>query len=321
MSHSFAAAVVAGLLTTSTVTPVLTLQDPAITESSGLVRSVAHPGLLWTHNDGGTTADIYGLDRSGRTVAHLRLRGIDPYDPEALSRGRDGKGRPALFLGDIGDNDEQRPDVSVFRVTEPKALGDHTVDATWFRFRYPDRAHDAEALLVNPATGRIFIATKDFGTGTLYRAPAHLVTQEHGTNRLTPVGDVPPLVTDGAFIDGSRFVLRTYTSAYVYDRPGHLVQQLTTPIQEQGESIALDGNRLLLGSEGAHSQVLAIPLPKDLLPSATPSSGTSSGEQTGANAGRAATDGPDWTVLGLVGAGVVLLAALVARTVRRRRRG
>src|SRR5664279_3246709 len=175
------AALLASVLVAGNVTTVLTIHDPHIRESSGLVRSVRHPTLLWTHNDGGRTAEIYGIDPRGRTVADITLRGVNPYDPEALSRGLDGHRKPALFLADIGDNAARRPNVSVFRVTEPQALGNRTLTPTWFRFKYPDGSHDAEALLVDPRDGRIWIATKSFGIGGLYVAPRTLVTQAHGT--------------------------------------------------------------------------------------------------------------------------------------------
>lgn len=312
---SASAAVLAVLVAASGATPLLTIEDPAVTESSGLVRSVRHPTLLWTHNDGGEVADIYGVDPRGRTVARLRLRGIDPYDPEALARGRDGAGRPALFLGDIGDNDERRPDVSVFRVTEPAALGRQTVDATWFRFRYPDGAHDAEALLVDPRDGRLWVATKSLGVGGLYRAPERLVEQSAGTNELTRVADVPPLVTDGTFLAGGRFVLRTYTSVYVYDRPGAFREQIAIPIQEQGESVALDGSRLLIGSEGRRSPVLAVRLPDDLRAGRPGSSAGASGNRSVAST--VADPARPW-LWAVAGATILLLAAVA---VRRRRRG
>ncbi|MDQ1666716.1 MAG: hypothetical protein QOH75_2747, partial [Actinomycetota bacterium] len=55
---SVSTALIAALLTASASTTVLTLQDPAINESSGLARSALHEQVLWTHNDGGTVADI-----------------------------------------------------------------------------------------------------------------------------------------------------------------------------------------------------------------------------------------------------------------------
>jgi hypothetical protein len=198
------------------------------------------------------------------------LRGIDPYDPEAISRGKDSKGRPAIFLGDIGDNGERRRNVSVFRVTEPKSLGRRTIKPTWFRFKYEDGPHDAEALLIDPRNGRLWIATKSLSTGGLYVAPHKLVTQSHGINRLRRVADVPPLTTDATFLPNGKFVLRTYSSGFLYDAPGQLREELTLPIQPQAESVAYDGKRLLLGSEGPHSLVLAVPLPSGALGESTP---------------------------------------------------
>jgi hypothetical protein len=267
---SASSALLAGLLAASHVTTVLTIHDPRISESSGLVRSVRHPTLLWTHNDGGSTAEIYGINSKGRTVAQITLRGIDPYDPEAISRGKDSKGRPAIFLGDIGDNGERRRNVSVFRVTEPKSLGRRTIKPTWFRFRYEDGPHDAEALLIDPRNGRLWIATKSLSIGGLYVAPRKLVTQSHGINRLRRVADVPPMTTDATFLPTGKFVLRTYSSGFLYDAPGQLREELTLPIQPQAESVAYDGKRLLLGSEGPHSLVLAVALPSGALGESTP---------------------------------------------------
>ena len=263
-------AAVAGLLLVAAPAPVvLTVQDPVIDESSGLAVSARHPDLLWTHNDGGDVARVYGLGPGGATVATVTLAGIDPRDPEALAPGVGPAGEPALFLGDIGDNLRARTDVSVFRFDEPAVLGDRTVAATWFRFTYPDGPHDAEALLVSPR-GRLLIATKDISGQGLYRAPRRLVPESQGTNRLTRVAGAPSLVTDGAYLPDGRFVLRTYSAVYLYDRPGHEVARAELPGQEQGESIAVDGDRLLIGSEGVRSQVLAVPVPEPAVPSAAP---------------------------------------------------
>jgi hypothetical protein len=313
----------AGLLLATTPGPsvVLTMKDPSITESSGLAVSGAHPHVLWTHNDGGSVAQVAAINRHGATVAWVTLAGIDPYDPEALAPGTDASGRPALFLGDIGDNDRRRPDVSVFRFSEPSRLVDQTVTATWYRFTYPDGPHDAEALLVGP-TGRIMIATKALSGGALYRAPRHLVTRDQGTNRLTRITGVPSLVTDGAYLPDGRFVLRSYTAVYVYDRPGHEVDEAELPPQPQGESVAADGNRLLIGSEGLHSQVLAVPVPTadTLSPPPSTHAATHPPSATPAPAAASSSGPSGWALAGL-GALVVLVggAALAAATRRRTR--
>jgi hypothetical protein len=293
---------------------VLTLQDPTIEESSGLAVSQRHDGVLWTHNDGGAVAQVLAVDRTGQTVARVTLAGIDPYDPEALAPGTGPDGEPVLYLGDIGDNDRDRPDVSVFRFDEPEDLTDQTVGAQWYRFTYPDGPHDAEALLVDPQ-GRLLVATKGISGQGLYRAPRRLVTQDQGTNRLTRIAGVPTLVTDGAYLPDGRFVLRTYSAAFVYDRPGHQVAVEELPGQLQGESVAVDGDRLLIGSEGAHSEVLAVPVPGPSAPtpagtrgSTQPSRGPDSGGQDTGGDGLAT----GWPLV-LVAGAVVLAAAVVLR--------
>ena len=319
-----AVAAVAGLLLAATPAPpevVLTLQDPTLVESSGLAVSATHPGVLWTHNDGGSVAQVLAVDRDGSTVATVTLAGIDPYDPEALAPGTDNRGRAALYLGDIGDNLRERPDVSVSRFREPTRLADATVPAQWYRFTYPDGPHDAEALLVD-AEGRIMVATKGFAGAALYRAPRKLVTQANGNNVLTRLADVPALVTDGAYLPDGRFVLRTYTSVYVYDRPGHEVARASLPPQPQGESVAADGDRLLVGSEGARSTVLAVPVPgpspagsspaASSPPSSSPSPSVTSATDSAGSRTRSAT-----TVFWVLGV-VVLLGGLVAVLARRR---
>jgi len=311
-------------LTAATPTPLLEIQDPALVESSGLAVSAVHDDVLWTHADGGSAAEVRAVDGAGETVAVITLVGIDPYDPEALAPGVDEVGQPALFLGDVGDNLEQRPDVSVFRFTEPSRLVKQSVEATWFRFTYPDGPHDAEALLVHPRTGRMLIATKDAFGGGLYRAPLDPVTADDGSNRLVRIADLPSLVTDGAYLPDGRFALRTYGSVFVYDRPGHQVATATLPLQPQGESIAADGDRLLVGSEGPQSAVYQVPVP-DAAPNASTRPNPSADQRE--QLGRPSSDGADdestlWTVYRVVRVVVilVLLAGIVAYRRRFRRR-
>ena len=270
--------------------------------------------------DGGDVAEVMAVDERGRTVATVRLRGVDPYDPEALAPGSMPDGRPALFLGDIGDNRARRPDISVFRFAEPRRLTDQTVGRTWWKLSYPDGPKDAEALLVDPRDGRIWIATKDVFGGGLYRAPYDLRTDR--VNMLERVGDVPSLVTDGAFLPDGRFVLRSYTMAYLYDEPNRLTARSVLPDQPQGESLAIDGDRMLVGSEGAKSAVYSVPLPgadPSPVPSASASGSASAPALETGNRTRP-DDGVSWAAVGLSLLGAAVAAAALALLLRRRPR-
>jgi hypothetical protein len=249
---------------------LLRIGDPRVVESSGLAASRRHLGVLWTHNDSGDAARLFAIGGDGRVLATLRLAGVEARDWEALAAGRDDRGRPALFAGDIGDNLGAWPWVTVWRLAEPARLRDATVRAERYRLRYPDGPRNAEALLVDPRGNRLYVASKDETGGTLYRAPAELRADRE--NLLQRVGRVPALVTDGAFSpDGRLLVLRDYGAAHLYRASGGRLATVALPFQPQGESIAFsaDGRSLLAGSEGAGSEIWRVPLPAAALPAVT----------------------------------------------------
>jgi hypothetical protein len=296
------------------------LEDPRILESSGLTLSRRHPAVLWTHNDSGGGPELYAVGSDGRTLATLTLAGVEARDWEALAAGRDDRGRPALFVGDVGDNQDLWPEVAVYRVTEPARLRDATVPAVRYRLRYADGPRDAEALLVDPRTNRLYVATRNSDGGGLYRAPSRLRTGR--VNLLHRVARVPPVVTDGAFApDGRSFVLRDYQSVYVYTTPGHRVGELPLPPQYQGESLTVsaDGHSLLVGSEGPASEVWRVPLPASILNRVSPTTRPTPAPDP-APAGQPAADGGGWgsaPLLAATAAAALLVAAAVV--VRRRR--
>jgi DNA-binding beta-propeller fold protein YncE len=234
--------------------------DSRITESSGLAVS-SLDGTVFTHNDSGDAARIFRVDAHGNTVAVYTLRGATNIDWEDMATGSDANGKPVLYIGDIGDNNSDRKDISVYRLAEPSGP---SADVSWMRFRfaYPDGAHDAEALLVDPRTGRLFIGTKSLLGGRLYEAPSSLST--NAVNMLVPGRSLPPLVTSGAFSpDGTRIVLLTYLNAYWAAGATGTLHAFGVPLQRQDEAIAFtpDGKAVLVGSEGLHSTVYRVPLP------------------------------------------------------------
>jgi hypothetical protein len=167
-----------------------------------------------------------------------------------------------VWVGDLGDNRHARGSVQVYRVPLGDARGERAVDAASFELAYPDGARDAEALLVHPRTGQVLVVSKELTGGTVYAAPRPL--DPHAVNRLRAVGRVPGLVTDGAFFpDGKHLVLRTYGTAAVYTWPGlDRVGTFGLPAQEQGEAVAVSpAGEVLIGTEGAYTQVLRIALP------------------------------------------------------------
>lgn len=231
---------------------VLTFDDPAIVEASALV---VDDGLFLTTNDSGDTGRVFAVDRSGHTVGVTHWSD-DPTDTEALAPG----GHGLVWVGDIGDNDARRSSVRIARVRV--GHGDRTVHPATYRLTYPDGATDAETLLRDPTSGRLYLASKSVFGGLLYAVPADLSAS--GTNRLRVIGRVLPVATDGSFFpDGKHLIVRNYSSAVVYAWPSmQPVGSLALPAQRQGEGIAVaaDG-KVYVSSEGPRAPVLEVTLP------------------------------------------------------------
>lgn len=228
--------------------------DPEIIESSGLVDTGDE---VLTVNDSGAGAVLYAVDpASGDTLRRTTYTDRDVVDVEALAPGRGG----SVWVGDIGDNEAARSSITAYRL----AQGGETAAA--YELSYPGGPRDAEALLVHPRNGRLFVVSKTVFGGVVYAAPPRL---EAGTShRLRRFATVEGLVTDGAFLpDGRHVVLRSYGSASVYTFPGFdLRGTVSLPAQRQGEAISVgpDG-RVLLSSEGRNAPVLEVELPGSLV--------------------------------------------------------
>src|SRR6476619_2104502 len=147
-------------------TTLATIKDKSISESSGLVASRTMPGAYWTHNDSGDGPFIYAIDTRGDSLGTFRVNGAQARDWEDIAAGPGPQpNKSYLYIGDTGDNDSVRPEVIVYRVLEPtlsnttrkftKSSPGSTEPAEAIGLKYPDGAHDAEALLVHPSTGNI----------------------------------------------------------------------------------------------------------------------------------------------------------------------
>jgi hypothetical protein len=221
--------------------------DPRIDEASGISRSTYRRDVVFLHNDSGDIARFFAVGHRGQTRAVFTVPNVQAHDWEDMASGP----RHTLWFGDIGDNRERRTSIDVVRVKEPRHLRSHAVKGKVFNLRYPDGPHNAEALLVRPHSGRVYVVTKDRSGGTIYRAPKHL--SAHHMNRLHAVASAPDTVTGGDFAPkGHRFVLRNYSTAYFYRKIGGRPDVVTLPREHQGEAIGFtrSGDSVKLASEG-----------------------------------------------------------------------
>jgi hypothetical protein len=316
--------VVAALLPGSAVAAdeVFRFQDPAIIESSGLA---VVDGLFVTTNDSGDSGRVFVVDPATGSTVGVTAWSAEPDDVEALAPAGDGE----VWVGDIGDNLAERESVSVSRV--PVQRGNVDVDGPTYELVYPDGPRDAESLLTDPETGRLYIISKGVLGGAVYAAPRRLSSER--PNQLEEVGPVLGIATDAAFFpDGRHIIVRSYSEAAVYSWPGlEEVGRFRLPSQEQGEGIAVAGDGgIYVSSEGVNAPVLRVSLPpvvrrgmhpeptETASPTTAPSSSEAPppGSREGQELPEAAPSDPSvwgWALGGVLGLGVVIVLVRALR--------
>lgn len=254
-------------LASDAVDEICILDDDRVHESSGLAFSLRRPGLVWTHNDSGDKAKLYAFDQSGKFTGQvsLKYKAKDWEDMAGITQGNVHR----LVVADCGDNRGKRKTISLILFDEP----DPTRKTKLKRFqevvvRYPNGAHDCEAIAVDAVRNEVLLFTKSvlpicqvFAVsisdlpGRLVLESKQVSTKDHEVlhveaRRVTTLA--LPMVT-GASIDtrNGDLWLTSYVGAAKYRRGEgvSLNQQLSNPPQviplpdwKQVEAIAVDAN-------------------------------------------------------------------------------
>lgn len=258
------------------------IKSPEITESSGLVNSPCQPEILWTHNDSGGGAFIFAIDIHGNHVATFKVVNAQNQDWEDISVRREHDGKCYLYIGDIGDNSRVREEFAIYKVQEPivsakKPGFTSSIRALQTIFKYPVSSHDAEAMLVHPNTGDIYILTKElFEPSEVYVLRAREI-KKNQTNVLKKLASLktssfPSGLLTGASIsfDGRRVALCDYFAIYELELPEQAnsfdeiwlqePKKIEVPFRLQGEAVAysVEGEKLFATSEQKNSPLFVI---------------------------------------------------------------
>ena len=265
-----------------------TPENAALIEASGLAASRDCPGVLWTHNDSGDGPKVYALTPQGRHLGVYTLSGVTAVDWEDMAAGPGPDiSRDYLYIGDTGNNGLYRGTVKLHRVPEPVVdAGQAPVAETLegvesFTLAYPLAplvVYDCETLMVDPATGDVYLVSKDssaldLGWSTVFRAAAPLVSGativlEEVASFYTGPGLMNQVTGGDIAPDGASLLIRTYQSvlwwpvsagnvAAAFSQPPCLPPP---PNEVQGETIAFaaDGEGYYTLSEAF---VLGVPQP------------------------------------------------------------
>lgn len=198
---------------------------PTLPEISGIVASRTYEGVFWVENDSGNPPTVFAIDDTGTLLATITLAGATNVDWEDIALGPGASGDD-LYVPDFGDNlartsrgTSGRAGIRLYRLPEPDpALGDRALAAEAIDLVYPAEPHDCEAVFVEPASGDLYLVSKeDSGLAHVFVARAPLAAGP--TAVLEELGTLPFVLATAADIrrDGTQIVVRNYAEIRVYD--------------------------------------------------------------------------------------------------------
>jgi len=220
--------------------------ENSVMELSGAAASAAMANVVWSHEDGDRTT-IYAFTTGGATKGKLGLTGAITTDLEDIAVGPCAGGS-CVYVADIGDNTLARTSVQLYQFPEPASIsGTMSVAATRIDVAYPDGAHNAEALFVDPRDGAAYVITKQTANpSTVFRMTSPTATSV--TTFSIPSGDKQVTAADlHSDSCGTKLLVRTYDSLYeLRGAPDATVVQLLAAapvkvpvaVEVQGEAVA-----------------------------------------------------------------------------------
>jgi hypothetical protein len=262
------------------------IKSPKITESSGLANSPCQPEVLWTHNDSGGGPFIFAINKKGEHLATLHVLKAQNRDWEDLAIREEAPGECYIYVGDIGNNRKTNQIFTIYKIKEPKiseiAVSNNksNVSATVvqsIRFKYPYSSKDAEALIVHPQSGDLYLLTKNLAEfSEIYKLRAQDIKKD-AINTLQLIGrielpSIPGGLITGASVslDGRKVVMCDYLGIYEIKLPEasdyfddiwlQKPQSVDSLPRAQGEAVAysVDGNSIFATSEQRNSPLIMI---------------------------------------------------------------
>lgn len=256
-----------------------TMDRQHITESSGLVDSVLHDGVLWTLNDSGNSATIYPVSLNGALLSSsqssgIKIDGAENFDWESITSDKQG----TLYIADTGQNIDLARTQIIYQIKEPADIQATRRESVVreIAFNYEDQSgffmsrneFDVEAVFYSDH--HIHLLTKGWGKSISkwYRLQQ---SEEFGNaaRLLTRINFGKALIT-GAEVDqsGLRLAVLAKRSIWLFTREAlgqnwfsSDIKYLRTRDIGVTEGITFYGNRLYISNESG--QLYTIEL-KDL---------------------------------------------------------
>ncbi|MFV8369269.1 hypothetical protein [Flavobacterium sp. LB2R40] len=103
-------------------------------EVSGIIY-IPNTKLLWALEDHGNANAIYSIDSNGKIKQTITIENTDNIDWEDITKDKEGN----LYIGDFGNNDNDRKDLSIYKI-DKKALNYESTNPVYkISFTYPEQ--------------------------------------------------------------------------------------------------------------------------------------------------------------------------------------
>jgi len=199
--------------------PLSTPLAPGIVdEASGMADSKANTAAFWVEEDSGNGTFIQLLGHNGALQKKMFISNARNRDWEELALAPGPNGLPHLYLADIGDNNEQYDNYSIYRFPEPLASTDTVFAPEKITFRYEDGAHDAEALLIDPTTKDIYLITKRGTASKVYKLAYPQSTTAVDTAKLVVTLPFTGGVAATLSASGTELLIKNYGKIFYWRR-------------------------------------------------------------------------------------------------------
>lgn len=137
-------------------------------EVSG-IQKISDDGLLWMINDAGNKDHLYGLNEKGKIIKDINIKGAKNIDWEDLTKDDEGN----LYIGDFGNNSNERKDLSIYKIDKPDQIRDDEVNSSEIQFEYPQQKNlSSMKIKSNPNVEAFFFFDNYF----------YLFTKNHSAN-------------------------------------------------------------------------------------------------------------------------------------------
>lgn len=194
--------------------PFLYELSKKVEETSGLIF---FDDLLWTHNDSGGEAILYGMDTAnGQIVRKLKFPEIKNSDWEDVALNEE-----FIFIGDFGNNSGSRKDLHIHRIKRSDVLekGDAKLETEKIQFHFEDQEDftinwksnnfDCEAMVAGEENLYLFTKNRGDQHSRIYQLP-----NSPGNHVAKLIGrfDSEGLITGADYLPGQQtLVLIGYT--------------------------------------------------------------------------------------------------------------